>query len=258
MNSWFESHFSLTAVQAELQADPRIQARALEVFGKREVMNSYLAQFVFGLIAIAGYFTGNQSLVFIGLIHCLVDQLVRRNLRILARTLAQGDIDHARLGHIEHIFYGVGFVWAMASWPLAQALDGLRLLLTVVSVAGVLVMANTTCFAPRVFRASVIGFALSMALGNSSLRDILIVLGGATAASFDRCPGRRRGHIPAIDPQVRIRSSATKPASHKRPSRRYSPESGKAVGEMDKMRAAPTASSPSRIDADIRRESLSP
>lgn len=43
MNLSFNSHFSLTAVEAELQADPRIQARALEVFGKREVMNSYLA-----------------------------------------------------------------------------------------------------------------------------------------------------------------------------------------------------------------------
>jgi diguanylate cyclase (GGDEF)-like protein len=183
MNLSFKSHFSLTAVQAELQADPRIEARALEVFGKREVMNSYLAQFVFGLIAIAGYFTGNQSLIFIGLIHCLVDQLVRRNLRIFARTLAQGEIDHALLRRIEHIFYGVGFVWAMASWPLAEALDGLRLLLTVVSVAGVLVMANTTCFAPSVFRASVIGFALGIALAIPAIATIpWYVLGGATAA----------------------------------------------------------------------------
>ncbi len=183
MNLSFKSHFSLTAVQAELEDDPRIQARALEVFGKREVMNSYLAQFVFGLIAIAGYFTGNQSLVVIGLIHCLVDQLVRRNLRIFSRTLAQGEIDRGHLRAIEHVFYGVGFAWAMASWPLAEALDGLRLLLTVVSVAGLLVMANTTCFAPRVFRASVIGFALGIAVAIPAIATIpWYVLGGATAA----------------------------------------------------------------------------
>ncbi|WP_298354037.1 EAL domain-containing protein [Rhodoblastus sp.] len=183
MNLSFKSHFSLTAVQAELEGDHRIQARALEVFGKREVMNSYLAQFVFGLIAIAGYFTENQSLVFIGLIHCLVDQLVRRNLRIFSRTLAQGEIDRAHLRRIEYIFYGVGFVWAMASWPLAEALDGLRLLLTVVSVAGLLVMANTTCFAPRVFRASVIGFAIGIALATPAIATIpWYLLGGATAA----------------------------------------------------------------------------
>jgi diguanylate cyclase (GGDEF)-like protein len=183
MNLSFKSHFSLTAVQAELQADPRIQARALEVFGKREVMNSYLAQFVFSLIAVAGYFTGNQSLIVIGLIHCLVDQLVRRNLRIFVRKLAGGEIDRDHLRHIEHIFYGVGFVWAMASWPLAEALDGLRLLLTVVSAAGLLVMANTTCFAPRVFRASVIGFALGIALAIPAIRTIpWYLLGGATAA----------------------------------------------------------------------------
>ncbi|MGO8739463.1 putative bifunctional diguanylate cyclase/phosphodiesterase [Rhodoblastus sp.] len=85
--------------------------------------------------------------------------------------------------HIEHIFYAVGFVWAMASWPLAEALDGLSLLLTVVSVAGLLVMANTTCFAPRVFRASVIGFGLGIALAIPAITTIpWYALGGATAA----------------------------------------------------------------------------
>lgn len=183
MNLSFKSHFSLTAVQAELHADPRVEARALEVFAKREIMNSYLAQFIFGLVTIAGYYTENRSLIFIGVIHCLVDQLVRRNLLIFARRLDQGEIDHGHLRHIEHIFYSVGFVWAMASWPLAEALDGLRLLLTVISVAGLLVMANTTCFAPRVFRASVIGFEIGLALAIPAIRTIpWYVLGGATAA----------------------------------------------------------------------------
>jgi diguanylate cyclase len=183
MNFPFKSYFSLTAVEAELQADPRIHARVLDVFVRRETMNSYLAQCVFGLVAISGYFTGNRSLALIGLIHCLVDQLVRRDLRIFARRLSRGEIAHDLLRHIEHIFYGVGFVWAMASWPLAEALDGLRLLLTVVSVAGLLVMANTTCFAPRVFRASVIGFGLGIALAAPAIAAIpWYVLGGATAA----------------------------------------------------------------------------
>ncbi|MCI4677676.1 bifunctional diguanylate cyclase/phosphodiesterase [Rhodoblastus acidophilus] len=84
---------------------------------------------------------------------------------------------------IERIFFGVGFVWAMASWPLAEALDGLRLLLTVVSVAGLLVMANTTCFAPRVFRASVIGFGLGIGLAIPAIKTIpWYVLAGATTA----------------------------------------------------------------------------
>ncbi|HUO53587.1 MAG TPA: bifunctional diguanylate cyclase/phosphodiesterase [Rhodoblastus sp.] len=179
----FTSHFSLIAVEAEAQADPRIEARALEAFVKREVMNSYLAQFVFALIALTGYMLESRSLVVIGLVHCLIDQLVRDKLRRFAPSLEQGEPDRALLREIETIFYAVGFVWAMASWPLAESLDGLRLLLTVVSVAGLLVMANTTCFAPRVFRASVIGFALGIAVAIPAIRTIpWYLLGGATAA----------------------------------------------------------------------------
>ncbi|WP_298420993.1 EAL domain-containing protein [Rhodoblastus sp.] len=183
MNLFFKDHFSLTAVETEARADPRIQALALDVFTKREIMNSYLAQFVFGMIAVTGYFLGHQSIVVIGLLHCLVDQLVRHRVRGLTRRLDRGEIDHKLLRQIETIFYAVGFVWAMASWPLAESLDGLRLILTVVSVAGLLVMANTTCFAPGVFRASVIGFAIGVAVAIPAIKDIpWFLMGGATAA----------------------------------------------------------------------------
>jgi diguanylate cyclase (GGDEF)-like protein len=183
MLSWLKMHFSLTAVEAEARADLRIHERALVVFIKRETMNSYLAQFVFGIVAIAGYSLGIQSVFVIGIIHFLVDQLVRHNLGRLSQSLRGGEINLRRLRDIEHIFYGVGFVWAMAAWPLAESLDGLRLLLTVVSVAGLLVMANTTCFAPRVFRASVIGFALGIAVAIPAIKTIpWYVLGGAAAA----------------------------------------------------------------------------
>jgi diguanylate cyclase (GGDEF)-like protein len=177
------THFSLTAVEAEARANPRIEARALDVFVMRETMNSFLAQFVFGLVAIAGYFFGDEAIVVIGLLHCLVDQLARHNLRVFSRGLGRGEVDRKRLRRIEHIFYLVGFVWAMPSWPLAEALDGLSLLLTVVSVAGLLVMANTTCFAPRVFRASVIGFGVGIAVAIPAIKTIpWFVLGGATLA----------------------------------------------------------------------------
>jgi diguanylate cyclase (GGDEF)-like protein len=44
-------------------------------------------------------------------------------------------------------------------------------------------MANTTCFAPRVFRASVIGFALGIAVAMPAITDIpWYLMGGATAA----------------------------------------------------------------------------
>lgn len=183
MLSFLQSHFSLTAVDAEAKADPRLYERALAVFVKRETMNSYLAQLVFGIVAIAGYLLGIPSVLAIGLIHIAVDQLVRHNLDQFWRKLRQGQLDLRLLVRIERLFYGVGFVWAMAAWPLAEALDGLRLLLTVVSVAGLLVMANTTCFAPRVLQASVIGFAAAIALAIPAIRTIpWYVLGGATAA----------------------------------------------------------------------------
>ena len=55
MLSFLKSHFSLIAVEAEAKADKRIYESALEVFVKRETMNSYLSQFVFVLVATAGY-----------------------------------------------------------------------------------------------------------------------------------------------------------------------------------------------------------
>jgi diguanylate cyclase (GGDEF)-like protein len=176
--------FSLVAVEAEARADQRIFERALDVFIKRETMNSYLAQFVFGIVSIAGYFLEIQSVFIIGIIHCLVDQLVRHNLGRFSQSLRRGKLDLRQLRHIEHIFYSVGFVWAMAAWPLAESLDGLRLLLTVASVGGLLVMANTTCFAPRVFEASVTGFALGIAVAIPAIKTIPWYVLGVAAATF--------------------------------------------------------------------------
>jgi len=62
-------HFSLMAVEAEARADERIYERSLDVFIKRETMNSYLAQFVFGIVAIAGYYLAIPSVFIIGIIH---------------------------------------------------------------------------------------------------------------------------------------------------------------------------------------------
>ena len=149
MLSFLKSHFSLMAVEAEAKADEGIYERALEVFIKRETMNSYLSQFVFVLVAIAGYALRIHSVFAIGILHVLVDQLARHNLVRFSQGLRYGDPDYRLLRHIEHVFYGVGFVWAMVAWPLAEALDGLRLVLTVVSAAGLLVMANSTCYARR-------------------------------------------------------------------------------------------------------------
>jgi diguanylate cyclase (GGDEF)-like protein len=183
MLSFLKSHFSLIAVEAEAKADERIYERALEVFIKRETMNSYLSQFVFVLVAIAGYSLRIRSVFVIGILHVLVDQLVRHNLVRFSQSLRHGDPDARLLRHIEHVFYGVGFVWAMVAWPLAESLDGLRLVLTVVSAAGLLVMANSTCYAPKVFQATVIGYALGMALAISVMTTIpWYVFGGAIAA----------------------------------------------------------------------------
>lgn len=177
------NHFSLIAVEAEARADHRIHRCSLEAFVTREMMNSYLAQFVFAIVALAGYLLHIPSLLIIGGAHVLVDQLVRHNLVRLARSLSRGELDLRQLGRIEHIFYAVGFVWATAAWPLAESLDGLRLLLTVVSVAGLLVMANTTCFAPQVFRASVIGYGIGVVLAIPAIHAIpWFVLGAASAA----------------------------------------------------------------------------
>ena len=184
MLSSLRMHFSLMAVEAEARADERIYERSLDVFIKRETMNSYLAQFVFGIVAIAGYYLAIPSVFIIGIIHCLVDQLARNNVRQLSLSLHFGNLDLRQLRHVEHIFYGVGFVWAMAAWPLAESLDGIRLLLTVVSVAGLLVMANTTCFAPRVFQASVIGFAVGIAVAIPAIKTIPWYALGAAAAAF--------------------------------------------------------------------------
>ena len=183
MLSSIRKHFSLMAVDLEAKADRRIYVRALETFINRETTNSYLAQFVFGIVAIAGYCLGINSVFLIAVLHILIDQLVRHNLGHFSQSLRKGELDLGLLRHIEHIFYGVGFVWAIVAWPLAESLDGLRLLLTVVSVAGLLVMANTTCFAPRVFQSSVIGFAFGIAVAIPAITTIpWYVLGGAAAA----------------------------------------------------------------------------
>jgi diguanylate cyclase (GGDEF)-like protein len=183
MFSFLKNNFSLIAVEAEVRADRRIYERALEVFVKRETMNSYLSQFVFVLVAIAGYSLRIHSVFSIGILHVLVDQLARRSLVRLSQGLRQGDPDARLLRHIEHVFYGVGFVWAMVAWPLAESLDGLRLVLTVVSAAGLLVMANSTCYAPKVFQATIIGYALAMALAIPVMTTIpWYVFGGAIAA----------------------------------------------------------------------------
>jgi diguanylate cyclase len=183
MLSSFNRLLSLAAVEAEAKMDRRIFGRCLEAFVRRELINSYLAQFVFAIIAFYGFYSNDNVILIIGIMHFLVDQLVRNNLWRLSESLGRGEIDLRQLRHIEHIFYFVGVVWAMASWPLAQSLDGLRLLLTVVSAAGLLVMANTTCFAPRVLRASIIGFALGIAIAIPAIKTIpSYVFGGAVVA----------------------------------------------------------------------------
>jgi diguanylate cyclase (GGDEF)-like protein len=183
MLALFKTHFSLAAAEAEASADGRIHERTLEVFVRRETINSWLAQFVFATAAVAGWVLDAPLVVAVGIIHVLVDQLVRQNLARFSRSLNRGAIDRPMLRRIERLFYGVGFAWAMAAWPLASSLDGLRLLLTVVSVAGLLVMANTTCFAPRVFRASVIGYGAGIAVMLPFETTMpAFVLAGATGA----------------------------------------------------------------------------
>jgi len=183
MLQFLKSHFSLSAIDAESKTDRRIYERALEIFIQRETMNSYLAQFVFALVAVAGYALGARSVFAIAILHLLIDQLARRQLTRLSLSLRRGTLDGRLLRRVEHVFYVVGVVWAMVAWPLAESLDGLRLLLTVVSAAGLLVMANSTCYAPRVFRATVIGYALAMALAIPAISTIpWYVFGGATAA----------------------------------------------------------------------------
>ena len=154
------SHFSLRAVEAEASADGRIHRNALRVFVERETTNTWMAQLVFLAVAIAGLFFQSVFVLCLGLLHMLVDQAVRNRVRRLAAGLERDEVDRSALGQIERVFYLVGFTWAMATWPLATSLDGLRLILTVVAASGVLVMANTTCFAPRVFRAALTGFAV--------------------------------------------------------------------------------------------------
>ena len=162
MISAFRYYFSLATLDAEIASDRRIRRGALDVFVRRETMNSYLAQLVFAMVAVAGLLFGAPSVLAIAILHVSVDQIVRSNLASLAEGSQQGTVDEQALRRIERLFFAVGAVWAMAAWPLAEGLDGLRLLLTVVSAAGLLVMANTTCHAPRVFRAAVIGYGLTL------------------------------------------------------------------------------------------------
>ena len=183
MFSSLKMQFSLTAADAEARADERIFRRALEVFVERETMNSYLAQFVFAIIALAGYLLHAPLIMAIGLFHVAVDGWGRLHLGRLSRALAAGAPDLRELRRIELIFYIVGLSWATPVWAMAEGLDGLRLLLTVVAVAGILIMANTTCFAPRVFRSTVIGFALGVLFATATVKTIpWYVLGSASAA----------------------------------------------------------------------------
>ena len=163
MLSLLRMHFSLLAVDSEARKDPRIYERSLGVFVKRETINSYLAQFIFALVALLGFYTHSAGVISIAIAHIVVDQWVRHNLEVFNLSLTRGHLDFGLLRRIEHIFYAVGFVWAVVAWPLTESLDGLRLLLSVTSAAGLIVMANTTCHAPRVFRAATVGYSLGVA-----------------------------------------------------------------------------------------------
>ena len=183
MISAFRYYFSLATLDAEIASDSRIRRGALDVFVRRETMNSYLAQLVFAMVAVAGLLFGAPSVLAIAILHVSVDQIVRSNLVSLAEGSQQGTVDEQALRRIERLFFAVGAVWAMAAWPLAEGLDGLRLLLTVVSAAGLLVMANTTCHAPRVFRAAVIGYGLTLTAAIPMITIIpWYVLGGGVVA----------------------------------------------------------------------------
>lgn len=183
MLSLVSSHFSLGAVEAEANADERIYRRALGVFAEREITNSWMAQFVFLAIGVAGFVFDNPFVLCLGLFHVAVDQAARNRVRRLSAALQRGEVDYKALRRIERAFYVVGIAWGMAAWPLAASLDGLRLILTVVAAGGLLVMANTTCFAPRVFRAAVVGFAAATLVPVTIITTMpWYVLGGAAAA----------------------------------------------------------------------------
>ncbi|HXZ14449.1 MAG TPA: EAL domain-containing protein, partial [Roseiarcus sp.] len=150
------------AVDAEARADQRIYTRALEIFVARDTLNTYLGQAMFVLVAVAGYSLHVASIFVIAIIQVMSNQLVRNNLVRFTRGLRIGELDLRLLRHIELIYYVVGFVWAMALWPLAEAADGLRMLLGIVSAGGLLTMANTTSCAPRIFLCSIIGYSLGL------------------------------------------------------------------------------------------------
>lgn len=179
----FRHYFSLAALDADISRNGRVHSAVLDVFVRRETMNSYLAQFVFSGIAVAGYFLGAPSVLAVAALSIVIAQLVRRYLAPLSAGLRRGVIDRQALRRVERLFYAVGAVWAMVAWPLAEALDGLRLLLTVVSAAGLLVMANTTSHAPRVFRAAVVGYGLAIMAALPAIKTIpWYVLGSAVVA----------------------------------------------------------------------------
>ncbi|MCW2285054.1 diguanylate cyclase (GGDEF)-like protein [Rhodoblastus acidophilus] len=157
------TRLSLKAVEAEARADPFIYRRALKAFIEREKTNTYLAKLAFGLAAVVSASLDMTSIFLVTVAHLVADFAASRSVARLASSCESGAPDQGLLRRVEAIYYGVGFSLAMATWPLAEALDGFRLLLTVVSVAGLLAAANTTCFAPRIFRSMVTGFALAIA-----------------------------------------------------------------------------------------------
>ncbi len=183
MFSSLNSRFSLTAADAEVRADPRVFERALKLFVERETTNSQIVKFIFGTAAIAGFFLNIPSVLAVSLVHLAVDQLASRFIGRLSTSLRRDEVDLRLLRQIERVYHAVGFVLAMTVWPLAESLDGIRLLLTVVSVAGLLAATNSSSYAPRVFRALVVGYAIGIAVAVPEIRTIpWYVLDGAFAA----------------------------------------------------------------------------
>ena len=146
-------------------ADPAVRLALVHEYARRELPMNLTSQGSGLLTILVGLEMGSVLVMMIGLFRILVDTTSRVFMRRTVAALAQGEnVD--RLLHWGGPLYGlIGFSWAVVAAPafLLPLVSTSQLILPAIAVVALYVMATSTCFVPRLFTATTVGFAVGLA-----------------------------------------------------------------------------------------------
>lgn len=147
-------------IQDRVPPEPAVRLALVNEYIRREIPMNLTSQGSGLLLILIGLQMRSWAIVVVGIIRILVDNTSRIFLRRVARDLAQGRSVEKLLRWGGPLYAVIGASWAVVALPafLLPFTSAGMLILPAIAVVAMFSMATSSCFVPRLFTATTVGF----------------------------------------------------------------------------------------------------